>query len=675
MFNLFKKKTKSKDISNPIDNINIDNYKDLDMKEKEYVNNLINEYKQLFKENNSIIDIDKYLNKEFIMYQELIINIISNLDDNTPLENIISLLKLKVYLDELNNIYDKLKYKLISLKEIKNNKEYIRSETIKYYLGKRKININTSLSNFIDNISLSLVNTYTLINIVNKEIINISSISINTNLDNYNKDITNKLNKTNNYYTLLFNNELNIDNNLTKLVLEEIELEKFTHLNKDKKKDLLNKLNDISNIEIQSKEEQLNIINNLLQIKTYFNVFNTYGRNIIKEEELKELYNIIFNTYTYFPYDCDEFINYCNNINDYELDYYNKIIDFKKELLLQGKSPALESINNNDKENIINLLNDYGIRRNVPIPLQPHILSLLLSLEEENELENYFKYSKNNHEKKIFNEYLQNKIVIKGYYPFIKPLNSLCKNNNINLYNIYKLYIGIFDKNDTFTGLYDDYDYYSYIYKIFKIFFRNKLDFNIIPDGIETFHTYDFDKYLEKCNKNKPIILPDTTLDITIKDGNYNYILPKEVNNLYLQIKSNNIPQIVLPSKINKSFVNLNKVTTINFIHRKEILEMNNNELKNYLLNIYSRDIMQISNSNIKELEYSYKNLNKILGSINILNNEDNIINIPINYDDIMYLWEENNYFILRTNAIINSIIKSINNYKNLTYKKLNLTL
>lgn len=102
---------------------------------------------------------------------------------------------------------------------------------------------------------------------------------------------------------------------------------------------------------------------------------------------------------------------------------------------------------------------------------------------------------------------------------------------------------------------------------------------------------------------------------------------------------------------------------------------MNNNELKNYLLNIYSRDIKQISNSNIEELEYSYKNLNKILGSINILNNEDNIVNIPINYDDIMYLWEKDNFYILRINAIINSIIKSINDYKNLTYKKLNLTL
>lgn len=680
MFNLFKKKTKSKDISNPIDNINIDNYKDLDMKEKEYVDNLINEYKQLFKDSNSIIDIDKYLNKDFIMYQELIINIISNLDDNTSLENIISLLKLKVYLDELNNIYDKLKYKLISLKQIKNNKEYIRKQTLKYYLGKRKININTSLSNLINNISLSLVNTYTLINIVNKEIINISSIAINTNLDAYSKDINNKLNKVNNYYTLLFNNSLDIDNNLTKLILEEIELEKFTHLNKDKKKDLLNKLNDISNTEIQSKKEQLNIINNLLQIKTYFNVFNTYGRNIINKEELKELYNIIFNTYTYFPYNCDEFINYCNNIHKDELDYYNKIINFKLEMLLQGKSPIFNKINNQDKEKIINILNDYNIRKKLSTPLiHTQSLSLLLSLEEENELENYFKYSQNNHEKKIFNEYLKNKIVIKEYYPFIKPLNSLCKNNNINLYNIYKLYIGIFDKNDTFTGLYDDYDYdyYSYLYKIFKIFFRDKLDFNIIPDGIEEFHTYNFNKYLKKCDKNRPIILPNSITNVTIKDGSFFYILPKEINHLYLQITQIDKPNIVLPSKINESFISFNKITAVNYIHRNEILEMNNNELKNYLLKIYQNDINQINKSTIEEMEYSYKNIYILIGRIHIINNKNEIDNISINYDNIIYLWKQNSLVSEITDAVINCMIEGINNYKNKIsrYKKLNITL
>lgn len=103
MFNIFKK-IKSKDIVNPMDNINIDEYDNLNTNEKEYVDNLIDKYKKLFKENDSIIDIDKDIYNEFKLYQELIINIISNLDTCNILNSIISLLELKIYLDELNNI-------------------------------------------------------------------------------------------------------------------------------------------------------------------------------------------------------------------------------------------------------------------------------------------------------------------------------------------------------------------------------------------------------------------------------------------------------------------------------------------------------------------------------------------------------------------------------------------
>lgn len=92
MFNIFKKKTKTKNIVNPIDNINIEDYKDLNTKEKELVDNLIEEYKTLFKENNSIIDIDKDIYNNFKMDQELVIKIISNLDTNNTLDSIISLL-------------------------------------------------------------------------------------------------------------------------------------------------------------------------------------------------------------------------------------------------------------------------------------------------------------------------------------------------------------------------------------------------------------------------------------------------------------------------------------------------------------------------------------------------------------------------------------------------------
>lgn len=658
MFNIFKK-NKSKDIVNPLDNININDYKDLDLKEKELVDNLIDEYKMLFKENNSIIDIDKDIYNNFKMYQELIINIISNLDTNNTLDSIISLLKLKVYFDELTNIYDNLKTKLIALKQIKNNKEYLRIETLKYYLGKRKINIDSSLSNLINNISLSIVNTYTLINIVNKEIINLSGIAININLDDYKKEINNKLYITNTDYTLLFNNSLNIDNNLTKLILEEIELEKFTYLNKDKKQELLNKLDEISNTEIQSKEEQKEIINNLIKIKTYFNIFNKYGKNIINEEELNNLYKIIFNAFTYFTYDCNEFILYYNNTFKNEYEYYNKIIDFKKEMLIQGKSPAFNNIDNSDKEDIINLLNDYGIRKNIPTPLRPHVLSLILSLEEENGLEDFFKYNTIN---EIQKKNLSTTISSPSLRSYLPVLRSILKNDNISLYNYYKLVLGLFE-NINLKSM-DEYSL-SPLYTIFKIVFKNKIDFNMIPDGIIDFKTEMFERYLNKCDNSRPIILPDTVKKINLRNEAFHYILPKEVDEVYIQSSE---CSLILPYKINKSFVNLNKISTSNFIHRHQILYMDNKDLKKYFLSIYYSDLMKLSENNINEMKSSYIKLNETLNTIKIHNDNGNIESIHIDYSSIAYLWEENCYFLHRIIAIVDCIINELITYRNYLY-------
>lgn len=72
MFNIFKK-NKSKDIVNPFDNINIDDYKDLNLKEKELVDNLIIDLKH---ENNAITR--NNINKIYLPYNYQNLNIIIN---------------------------------------------------------------------------------------------------------------------------------------------------------------------------------------------------------------------------------------------------------------------------------------------------------------------------------------------------------------------------------------------------------------------------------------------------------------------------------------------------------------------------------------------------------------------------------------------------------------------
>ena len=65
-------------------------------------------------------------------------------------------------------------------------------------------------------------------------------------------------------------------------------------------------------IDQQQTNNQHNTIHDNLKDNISYIIFNKYGRNIIKQEEFEELYLVIFNVYTYFPYDNDFRGYFCN---------------------------------------------------------------------------------------------------------------------------------------------------------------------------------------------------------------------------------------------------------------------------------------------------------------------------------------------------------------------------
>ena len=89
--------------------------------------------------------------------------------------------------------------------------------------------------------------------------------------------------------------------NTDKTTYIEILIDKFIYENKDLIDKLKEQLDLIANSEIENMVVQINVIDNLKKIKMFYNIFNKYGRNKLTKEDFEDLYQIIFNVYTYFP--------------------------------------------------------------------------------------------------------------------------------------------------------------------------------------------------------------------------------------------------------------------------------------------------------------------------------------------------------------------------------------
>ena len=141
------------------------------------------------------------------------------------------------------------------------------------------------------------------------------------------KELENRHDEVEKDYQDLFNTSINLDNNLSntdKTTYMEILIDKFLYENKDLIDKLKEQLDLIANSEIKDETTQQEIIDNLMKIKIYYQIFYKYGRNKLTQKDIEDLYQIIFNVYTYFSSSCN-FSKYYNSLeNDEEKDFYLK---------------------------------------------------------------------------------------------------------------------------------------------------------------------------------------------------------------------------------------------------------------------------------------------------------------------------------------------------------------
>lgn len=547
--NLFKKKNKiyNTDIVNNAYS-KMPTYEELTTEEQEYVNKLKEEYLNFYDTEDNHINLDNELFNEIKMYQELALDIMYNDHFGNIVNSIIDSKKLIYYSHKITEINNTLKYKYIALNELRKDKKHLAKHMGLYVLGKRKINILKALDHQMNIINNMLI-------IANQKITDYCACAIANYPKNIDEPTEKELNdryiEVEKDYKDLFNTSINLNDNLTntdKTTYIEILIDKFIYENKDLIDKLKEQLDLIANSEIENMVVQINVIDNLKKIKMYYNIFNKYGRNKLTKEDFEDLYQIIFNVYTYFPsFSYFNFSRYYNSITDNnEKEFYRSIIDFKLVLLKLKQSPIFKG-NKQYSEDIVNILmtifekydKDYWNLSNSSnisffsnyfdnLPITEKIinfnLKLLLSLDYESGFNDYFADKKS-----IYVSYLKRNLVVKDFYKLLIGVNNYLSKNDITEEQLKNELLNISNrsnndasidsdtnKKETYTlliNIINDYKAYEQTIKLYSSLCD--LDFNIFPEHILSKHINILINYYDYGNG--PLIINNNIDELDIK--------------------------------------------------------------------------------------------------------------------------------------------------------------
>ena len=647
---LIKKKEKCTNVTNNFSINNFD-YDKLTDDEKEYVNKLINEYITFFDNNNDTSKLDIDIINEIKMCQDLALNIMYKEHLSNIIRSIIDSKKMAYYSHKIDELNNELKYKYFALNRLRKDKKYLAKYMGLYVLGKNKINVIRVLDNQINIINNLLV-------VTNKNIYDYNSFVL-ANISNMNKvDIHDELKElfeqVKDDYQKLFNIESNFEKELSitdKIVYLELFIDKFIYENKDLIVKLKEKLDIISNSEIKDKDEQKDIINKLMKIKKYYIIYDRYGRNRISKEEFEELYQIIFNVYTYFA-DGEEFKKYYLNqtrkcydmYTKDELLIYDRIINYKLDLLKLKKSTVF---NNNDFNSIIiNILFEMlDINKKPQERNLVKNLTLLLFLDYENGFDMYFDNV--------------NPINMVYYYKNIPiPYDS-----NYIKREYYKYIIGNLKDKPSYKG--DELDLFYYLY-------YDKIDFKLLPSLVSNYNLYDYQEYIKDLCLNE-IYLPSTAEDILIDlydiSGKKIYLNDKlkdltirinRMTDLILFIKPDNL--IYLPdNKLNVSIV----VNEIIDKYKDTLLYTIDSLLSNIFSNLILPNSLQ--NMTIEEItEYLTETFNGVYYFIKKMYIHSNDINYDEFYEILKDIFTKMRYYSEYRNGIfpLNEMIETTKDIK-----------
>lgn len=603
--NLFKKKNYSTNIVNNISS-KIPSFEELTPEEQEYISKLKEEYLTFYENEDNYISLDSELFNEIKMYQDLALDIMHNDHFGNIASSIIDSKKLVYYSHKITELNNTLKYKYIALCELRKDKKYLTKHMGLYVLGRRKINILKALDYQINIINNMLV-------ISNQKITDYCACAIANypkSLDEYQKIklLKGRLDRVVSDYQDLFNESINLDKNLQiddRLTYAEILLNKFVYENKCLISKLKEQLDLIANSEIKDKNKQQEIIDNLMKIKNYYNIFYNYGRNLIDDKDIEDLYQIIFNVYTYFPLDCD-FSEYYNSLPpNKEKSTYTKIVKSKLEIFKLGKSKIFETTNI-PKEELIKWAdkNYFKFDRTYYYDqyqaVVNHCLKILLLMDYEHGLEQFF-------ESTIVN--------LKNYdlTDILFTLSYDILDRHITKYSFYKLLFGMYLNIDSplqeqiysledHIGPYNYYNIYEVIdeLEIFRKIYKDKIFFNNLPEGIKYFNTKPFDSYIKNYCLNKTITLPNSVNKVVVTFDYSEKIeikCPDKLEELKINIMSDEIDlrlecphvTIILPSNLDK--FNIHKASKskydfyfshLTLIHNYKILDLDYKDLYYY---------------------------------------------------------------------------------------------
>lgn len=429
------------------------------------------------------------INEKREMYTKLLLN---NMMSETKNNKVLSI-KLKNYESDLINLRETLLIRLIALSEIVNQNRFKRIT-------------RDAIINEIGKIQLSLVTIDSQIVSIHNEIeayLNYPQIGLDLDkricdLEKLSEDIVKKCE--------LCSKEVYI-------AYLERSLEIYCYKNKEEVSSLKDELDSLRCSEID--DNNINLLKERInRLEKMYEIYYEFDRNTITKDDMYSLYEAKFYIQAY-DY---SFTNY----NDLEKEVYLDIISKKINTLLNGNSPyILHLIENEDKDKAIKLiqlinifLREKGQYDFEKILNNKYKLSILLSLDYEKGLDDFFE----NTIIDLNNDSVLNRYDIISQYtmPYVgRDLKGyLFYDTKLSLSSIIKIF-----SFDTFNGIsiYTSKDLLNYLKNIYDCI-NPPGDIYVMPEGIVC-GTINSTLY-DKLKKYKTIIVPKSLKSIEFEVDN-----------------------------------------------------------------------------------------------------------------------------------------------------------
>jgi len=484
----------------------------------------------------------------------------------------IKILKLKLCQNSLSNMETEIITRIISLKEIYKEKKYLIS------FNKRN-SIDSEINNLTNTIVIYLNQKNAIQIEIDAYLDSIETLSSSNTISKSDEDkyLIDRKNELLEMISIVMDEVPSIIEGNIKLEIAQLEriLEIYVYNHKEDIKKIDKELELLSK-DIKSVSNREMLLEQITRLEFKYRIFDEFGRHIVTEEQINNLYRVKFDILTIDINNRRESpIN--KKTNSKELEVYKQVVMEKIEKIVTGNNKYISLLfgSNSSKRiaDIIKILKDGDRKFDYnKILSDTLLLSLLLSFDGRNGF------------KKLYKEYKVNKSEV-DYVDFHE---EICKwEDELSLDTIYKLISNDKDLLPLFKL------YYHYI--IIEMFSKKSYIFTYefleglielnIPEyqiQLKVNDSLFLEQIKSNCDRKQIIILPSSMRKIT---GN---VFGKcSINEIRLNegleyighdvFKSKNLGLINIPSTL-KEFPRVNKVDVIEFDNFENSKILNNTE-------------------------------------------------------------------------------------------------